>query len=589
MIRTLSFARLKMTAFAAAIVAAAATLSASVTAPKVVPVSASQVIAVPSTSKLKEQWGQNPLSAVTKEILSVAGVAKKLSEATEFLPEIEKELGFPISAETLSSMFSGFDLFMGTPADKEVPFVGMVARVDDKEKLNRFLGYWEKAAAKAAAETMQSEGGSSETQTREIITTVTLEGEVVKKIELKGATDFYYVVLQSHLLVASDKDIMTGMVARATGKKSAGSFAEATDYDKVSAFMANKPAVIYVYQNSQAALASLSKSEDMRKLSKLVQDLTPFAMSATAVVMDSKSIRATYYAPFATGSENSPMRKLFERASTASSTSVLNVAPERTLLTWGTNMFDAFLIYDVIRDFVAAAGSGKAADLDSQLKELEPLIGFSVKNDLLPAFGREMGFFLNSLDLSAGLPVVDAALVIEIRDKDRMQKVLAAVERQVSEQLKQTMTPPSDKDAAAAPQVSFKSVREGDVTIKYLDLPPLPTLTPGYAVAGNYLIIATSKETVQKLLAVKDGKEKGLLHSAAIKEMPGIEPKGVGFSYVNFNAIWDVVAGIPQIASTPEAESVLKALRAIKSGAGYAQVVKDAVVSESVLVMTSTD
>lgn len=559
------------------------------TAPQVVPAKAANVVSVPDLAALQKAWKDNALKGVIEKVVDVAGGKEALAAFESFLPQIEKELGFSLDGEAVAGMISGFDIFMTAAGGDGRPVVGAVAKIGDKEKFQRFAAYWEKAAMKAASEALEEENTSG-TEQREFITTETLQGEVVKHFVTAKGIDVHYVQCGPMFLVCSEKDMLSDMIARANGKLAKGGFEAATDFEKVDKALAAHPGVVYMYQNAESALAVPQQSEELRKLSKIMRELTPFAMTGMSLQIEPKRLRTYKYAPFAAGTENLFLRKLVERAATSGKLDILDFAPQQTMMVGVTNAFDAYFLYDMVRELAESlGGTSKDGNFDKQVKELEPLIGFSVKDDLLPALGKQLGIFVNNVDASAGMVSVDAAMVFEIRDKDKMQKVLTAIERMITDKAKTMMPQPppgEQKDQVPTLEVSFKTAKEGDVSVRYLEIPPLPTLTPGYAFVGNFLVIGSSKESIQKLAAVKAGKEKGLTGSSALAQLGDIKPKGVSFGYLNFSAIWDTAEGIvSKMAPNPETGKVMDALRAIKSAGGYGTVEEGAMVGEGVLIL----
>ncbi|MCX7626465.1 MAG: hypothetical protein N2Z21_09680 [Candidatus Sumerlaeaceae bacterium] len=573
---------------AAALVTTHCICFAKMTAPQVVPAKAANVVSVPDLNALQKAWKENSLKGVVEKVVEIAGGKEALATFESFLPQIEKELGFSLDGEAMATMVSGFDIFMTQATADGPPAGGAVASIGDKEKFQRFVAYWEKAAMKAASEAAEDEN-TSEPEKRQFITTETLSGEIVKHFTTAKGIDVYYVQTSSMFLVGSDKEMVSDMIARASGKQTKGGFASATDFEKVDKALTAHPGVIYMYQNPEAALSAPQKADELRKFSKFMRELTPFAMTGLSVQIEPKKIRSYKYAPFAAGTENLLLRKLMERAATSGKLDVLDFAPQQTMMVGVTNAFDAFFLYDMLRELTESLGGGsKDGNFEKQLKELEPVIGFSVKDDLLPSLGKQIGIFINNLDLSAGMFSLDAALVFEIRDKDKMQKVLTAVERMITDKAKTMMPQPpgEQKDQAPTLEISFKSTKEGDVSIRYLEIPPLPNVTPGYAFVGEYLIIGSSKETIQKLAAVKAGKEKGLAGSSALTQLGEVKPKGMSFGYMNFTAIWDTAEGIvTKMAPNPDAPKIMDALRPIKCAGGYGTVEEGAVIGEGVLIL----
>lgn len=573
--------------FAGALLAASFSAQAKVTAPNVVPAKAANIVSVPDLAALQKAWQGSSLRSVAEQIMQVGGAHEALNVVQSFLPQIEKELGFTLDGATVASMIEGMDLFMNAPSGEGAPVVGGVLKIGDKDKFERFLTYWERAAIKAAQEAASDEA-TSDTQQRDFITSEVIQGVTAKHFVTAKGVDVYYAQVAQLFLIASQKETLAGMISRAAGKDDKGGLDKAADFDKVEKALAAQPGVVYFYQNSEAALAAVQPNEQLRKLSKLMRELTPFSMSGSSLQIEAKKLRTYKYAPFAAGTENLLLRKLVERSASTGKLDVLEFAPQQTMLTGVTNAFDAFFLYDILRELTESlSGGAKEVDLDKQLKEAEPLLGFSVKDDLLPAMGKQMGLFVNTVDFSTGMVSVDAALACEVRDKDKMQKVLTAVERMITDKAKQMTSPLSGQQGQApSVQISFKTAKEGDNTIRYLEIPPLPTITPGYAFVGEYLIIGASKESIQKLIAVKTGKEKGLVGSAALDQLGDVKPKGLSFVYLNFAAICDTVeAALAKGAPNEDMKKVMDALRTIKAAGGYGTVENGALVGEGVLVL----
>src|SRR5690606_37102569 len=101
---------------------------------------------------------------------------------------------------------------------------------------------------------------------------------------------------------------------------------------------------------------------------------------------------------------------------------VVNYIPASTILVFATSLLESGTIYNMITD---AAGD----QVDQQLQGAELMLGFSVKNDFIPALGNEFAFALNSIKMSGSMPSVDGALIFSVRDKAKMQKVLSGLER----------------------------------------------------------------------------------------------------------------------------------------------------------------
>lgn len=569
----------------AGIVFAAASLQAAVAAPKLIPAKASMVLSIPDTAKLHRACLQSDLTQIVKQVIEASGAKDIIATSMGVLPEIEKELGFSLDGPTMTGMIPAVDIFVVSNGEDGKPTGGLIAKIGAPDKFSRFIAYWEKAAEKAAREARAEDETTTGSAASEFITTRSVEGTIVKHFSTAQGTDVFYATVDSHFVVVTEPELIAGVLSRAKSAKSEGSFASLDDFAKVEKVLDAKPGEIFVYQNHKAGADSPAKQPAMKKLQDLMRDLTPQSLSGMAIALSKDSLRAYSYAPFSAGSENSFMRKLLERSAASGSLDILQFAPERAALAIATNAFDAPLFYDILRELAqAAAGNDKQADLDKQLKELEPVLGFSVKNDLIPSLGSEVGAVISSLSFSP-MVSVEGAVVVKIRDKEKIQRVLNALERMVDERTK-AMMPPAGPDKTKSAEIAFKTAKEGDLSIRYLEIPPLPMFSPGYAFVGDYLLIATTKETIQNLAAVKNGKEKSLLASGKLDRVGGITAKGISFGYINFAPFLDAVEDVSAKAASgaEQLKAAIQSLRKIRAGAGYVDCKDGAIVGESVLV-----
>jgi hypothetical protein len=324
----------------------------------------------------------------------------------------------------------------------------------------------------------------------------------------------------------------------------------------------------------------------MAKFQEFIKNLSPWSLSGVSAKINAANIGMYSYAPFSPGSEGSMMRQLLEKNPGNAPLEIVEFAPAECLVVYGTSLLDSFMLYDVAKDLLGAMGGMSGNQLDEQLKQLEPMLGFSIKGDLLPALGNEVGFFLNNVKTGGILPSVDAGLILRIRDKDKMNKVLAGIEKGVNDRMKAMAAVPGPDEKAAPPSPGFKSATEDGLSIKYIEIPNVPTFTPGFAVDGNYLIIGTTKSVISGFSKVKAGKDKGLTSSDLYKSLgPGVSTRGNGFVMLNFEGVWKTVTEVA--GALPNAEGVQKvveALKVLKVVGGNSMVKDQAVSSESVVV-----
>lgn len=114
---------------------------------------------------------------------------------------------------------------------------------------------------------------------------------------------------------------------------------------------------------------------------------------------------------------------------------------------------------------------------DSKIDEFETTIGLSVERDILPAFGEEIGGYIQNIQIGGLFPIPKIVFFVEIENKSKVENLLKKLEEQ--------------------PFVMLQDENYGDTLIKYLALPLGQDIQPGYAFLGDYLLISTSRQLLK--------------------------------------------------------------------------------------------
>ena len=473
---------------------------------------------------------------------------------------------------------------------------GVIFNIKDQEKLNKLIDLAEKAAATAASRSDEESTGTDSmggadtsdagtTGTAAPISTEMHQGVTIKRFSGAEDKETFYATIDNRLLASSDRGEIKALIDRAKGG-AAQNLAALSEFKTIEAKL-TEPAEVYVYMNQKHALEMQEMPGNMEQFSGLIRQISAgYNVSGLSFKVNANNITMHGFGPFSPGEGTSPMADLLKKNPATKPLEVLGFAPEKTLIAFGTNLVDSKLFYSMIREFYAAITSQPAGELDKTLTQAEAQLGFSVQNDLLPALGNEAAFMLNSIKIGGGLPAVDAALIFRIADKTKMQKVMTAVEAMVAKRMGAASTGEDSTPASGSAQ-GFKSDTANGLSIKYLEMPNAPTYTPSYAMAGDYLIIATTRDSIQNMNALKGGKAGGLLASAAYKALgEKVTAQANVFQYVDFSGFWDAASGF--MTMMPGAQGAAKwidTLRVIKTAAGAKISKEDGVYSEGVLLL----
>ncbi|MEI7632994.1 MAG: DUF3352 domain-containing protein [bacterium] len=617
---------------------------------KLVPVTAAYVFSVPDAPALWNAWKTNAIYGAFKKCLDDPDIQKEMESFNKGIKAFEEGIGYAINGESFAKIFKSFDVYVLAPEKDGPPRIGFAFEMADKEKAAKLITEIEKRAdkfmkeqqakeeksddeEKDKSEDKKSDENKSDVETKSDSPGADETDAVAKKddaiksdkpaeslvktsdyngVKIKEVTSdeeeghFCYAMTDQYLLASTSKDELKLLVDRAQGK-AAGETIQALAENSDKGLGAD-PAQMFVYVNNEKAIEMQKLPAEMASIKSIFRALAPFSFSASAINIKADSIESRSYGPFAAGKEAETWKKLLEKNPASKPLEIVGYAPAKTLIVCATNVVDMKLIHDGVKSAIEAIGGAETKEKTAnQIKETEQMLGFSIENDLVPAFGNEMALMLNSVKFGGVIPEADAGLIFSIGDKDKMNKVLDSVEKLVQKQLKgdseskdgagksggaedteaKDEKKSSDKKDEAAVAPSLKTMKAGEATIKYVDIPAMPMITPGIAIDGKYLVIGTSKDAIKNMIEIKSGKGDSLAASENLKKLgPGVTTTANVFQYMNIAETLDtasaILAMIPPVADYAKHIDKFKVLKMT----GASTTMKDgAMHSQSVLML----
>jgi len=121
-----------------------------------------------------------------------------------------------------------------------------------------------------------------------------------------------------------------------------------------------------------------------------------------------------------------PRKGAMYDCSAARNATLAFVVSEAILYQW-TNCLDLRAYWDEIEREVALAHEG-IEDAVTPVNALETVLGLSIKEDVLPAFGDEMGGYLKDIRVESLFPVPDFLFFVKIGDETKTQQLLTKFE-----------------------------------------------------------------------------------------------------------------------------------------------------------------
>jgi hypothetical protein len=175
-----------------------------------------------------------------------------------------------------------------------------------------------------------------------------------------------------------------------------------------------------------------------------------------------------------------------------------------------------------------------AGGIEAGIEQVETALGMSLADDVLPGFGGEVAF---ALKVPEAIGVPPMAIMIEVKDKEKVQQFVDRVL-----ELVQT----SGGDGGVRVLTSEYNGVEIDTVIT------TPMLSPAVAVLDDFLVVATSAETLKAIIdAGKDGKTIAQREDF-VATMAGLPKTGAGVFYLDLKEVYDFV--FPIVASQVPAE-----------------------------------
>jgi hypothetical protein len=175
----------------------------------------------------------------------------------------------------------------------------------------------------------------------------------------------------------------------------------------------------------------------------------------------------------------------------------------------------------------------------NQLRTVCAENGLSFDTDVLEAFGPEAGFFFNAFDMTnMAAPNLDFLAVAKVRDREKADKVLAALERAAGKYLTQQAQSMGGTPPPAEPTVeSYANATMRSMVYNH----PLFNVPMGLTTArteDGYLLISLTPQPVKSALDRSDGGAGGLLKSPALgAARPALLPEYNQFLVVNVEQI----------------------------------------------------
>ena len=185
--------------------------------------------------------------------------------------------------------------------------------------------------------------------------------------------------------------------------------------------------------------------------------------------------------------------------------------------------------------------------VDNVLASIEKNLNLSIEKDVLPAFGQEVGGFLEDINLEGPFPLPKLGLFVQVADQSSAQKVMNAL--------------------TTNPGIVIQKENYKSVEIKYAGL-SLGNFQPGYCFLNGYLLVATSRDILKEAIDAFNGTSPALPVTEGFKEVnvnSGLTDKNNAVLFVKLDYLFRRVEVISRWGVT-QLETRVSKMRAFKKG-----------------------
>jgi hypothetical protein len=453
----------------------------------------------------------------------------------------EQRLGFSLDPESLlTNVITGMDMALTLREQKvEEPDLVVIVKFKTPELAQKILKEIETEAEKSASknEPAQETGAIDKPKPVSPVQRQTIAGQTVMVIPEDGL----WACQKGNLVIFSSSE---RMMTRSLNSPAEGGIRKSEFIGQAMNAM-GKPTSSHMFlymdyvgilkavtQNNPTATASLKMFENMVTNLRLV--------AIANVAADHLEIRG--YAP---NPGNDPAFAELASLYPPSEIQARRFSPAGTLLSAFWNNFDGPRQFDPLMRMFAKAGAAEiesessSQEMESlfemqmkqQLGMIEAMLGFKIKDDLLAAIGPEVGLVLDNVTfnpLTGPIPVVDIALVSQIRDKAKLDLVLGKIESYLTTQLPMLM----QAGGAKPSPLTMRSVTFREGMGKVLVLPQVPAYTPGWIIAGNYVVIGSTENALKKASQAYSGEVASLTTSPEYRKASAYLPQKTNSEFI---------------------------------------------------------
>ncbi len=456
---------------------------------------------------LGESWEQFKTTQFYQDLLKLdlwkdPGIAKGVAEARQNLP-LPDPAAFAFNQE-IAAILSDHRV------DISVRFTGIMPQVVTVFDLG------EKGNVVKIADYLNKTFGSKPVSTQEYqkiqISTIPIEGPF--------SLSYYF---HKNLLIASN-DVLAIQTTIDVLRKRTPGFLESDVYKKLLEGTASFANRIYFAPATMQQFIEKQPEEARKAFQELVDDYQEFKMAWNFGKTGADSLIRIDFKPA------SKFLVMFPKNGREGASEAL--IPDNTILASSASiMFKDMYLYHKNKLLETAEASQKEM-IQAGIGAANQALGLDIEQELFEILGNEIFWCVQSVNSGGFAPIPETVFGIEIRDEARARALLVRIENLIAQTF-------------GGDRVAFSETDIAGLVYRSVPLPFGNNLNPGYAIAGKFLLLATSPAGITEAQKTTRGERKGILKD---EKFLGVASENagnsVGYQYMNLELFWKAISDI---------------------------------------------
>ena len=197
----------------------------------------------------------------------------------------------------------------------------------------------------------------------------------------------------------------------------------------------------------------------------------------------------------------------------------LNMVPQDAIAYQWTNCLDFSAQYERLKENKQQI-SGQAVAVEPPFAELERTWGLSVEKDILPVLEKEVGWFVEGVEVGGFFPIPKFTVFLKVKDSKGADEILRKI--------------------VTTPLTLVQNENYHNIKINFVTVPLMNSFRPSYAFAGGYLIVATSDKLLKQSIDVSQDPSLSLAAEPLFKR-GGID-KSVFYQMISFVKMGEIAS-----------------------------------------------